>query len=153
MAQIISLGCSVLDVRQRFAAIQKAMFGVSLRRFIDAVTGREPLACASCVGHLADLEQELLALQADISAIEPVEMAQRHREDLQAALQGYVRVLLDAIQRLEGISQGLSEGGDAYRQVDDSGHSPLQRAKIEYDYAIRELETQGAYLSELFSSY
>jgi len=129
------------------------MFGVSLRRFIDAVTGRESLACASCVGQLSDLKQELLALQSDIGAIEPVEMAQRHREELQEALQGYVRVLLDAMQRLEGISQGLSDTDDAYRQVDDSGHSSLRQDKIEYDYAIRELETLGSRLSELFSSY
>jgi len=143
----------VLDIRQRFAAVQKAMFGVSLRRFIDAVTGRESLACASCVGRLSDLKQELLGLQVDIGAIEPVEMAQRHREELQSALQGYVRGLLDAMERLEGISQGLSDGGDAYRQVNDTGHSPLQQDKIEYDYAIRELETLGAQLSQLFSSY
>jgi hypothetical protein len=99
------------------------------------------------------LKQELLALQVDIGAIEPVEMAQRHREELQSALQGYVRGLLDAMERLEGISQGLSEGGDGYRQVDDSGHSRLQQDKIEYDYAIRELETLGSRLSQLFSSY
>ena len=124
-----------------------------MARFFDAIKGREPIVCAACASELADLERELAALRADIKAMGSLERSLRYPEALRQTLLRYIEALLAAMARLRGISHSLSEETGDYRRTGSNAPSRFQRDKVEYDYAIRELETLGSKLSRLFSSY
>ena len=153
VARIITLGCDVVNVRRRYSEIHAAVFGVSVRRVIDLVKGRDRGVCESCVVKLAGLEGELRVLEASIVGIVQEQDAPRTAEPLRAPLLQYAQALSQAIEALEGICRHLTEEGTGYREPTTIGPSPFNQEKIHYDYLIRDLESLGAKLNHLFSDY
>ncbi len=153
MARIITLGCEVVDLRRRYSEIHDAVFGVSVRRVIDLVKGRDRGVCESCAAKLVVLQEELRVLEAGIEALAPGHDAPRSAEPLRAPLLQYAQALLQAMQALEGICRHLTEEGARYRELSTTGPSRFNQDKIHYDYLMRDLESLGAKLNRLFSSY
>lgn len=153
MARIITLGCKVLDVRRRYAKIHETLFGVSVRRVINLVRGRECSVCQSCITDISALERELRSIQADIEDLPAEEHTAREAESLLTALLGYIETLLQTMMNLQQICRKLVEEGDSYRNSSTATPSRFQHDKIDYDYSLRELETLSTKLNHLFSSY
>ena len=153
MTRIISLGCDVVNVRNRYTRIHETVFGVSVKRVVDLMKGRECSVCRTCAGELDDLEKELCAIQAEIEAIPPEERPPRGAEPLRATLLRYIKVLLRAMKSLEGICRRLGEEGERYRESVNGERSRFRQDKVDYEYLIVELENLGTKLNRLFSSY
>ncbi len=154
MAKIISLGCEVAGVHQRYAAIHSALFGAaSFRLLISALTGRARQNFARHHRALVDLLGRLEDLEQGIINIDHSERATRGADELQDVLLSYIRALLKVISGLAGMCGQLEYDEQAYRDVDASGSSRFNHDKVQYEYALHELERWGSRLNRLFSSY
>ncbi len=154
MAKIISRGCEVADVRQSDAAIHSALFGAaSFRLLINALTGRGRQNFERQHRALVDLLGELEDLEREIINIDRSERATRGADELQTVLLSYIRALFKVIAGLAGICGQLEYDEQAYRDVNASGSSRFNRDKVQYEYALHELERWGSRLNRLFSSY
>ncbi len=154
MAKIISLGCEVADIHKRYAAIHSALFGIaSFRLLICALTGRGRQNFERHHRALVDLLDKLEDLEQRIINIDRSERATRGADELQKVLRGYVRALFKVIAGLAGICGQLEHDEQAYRDVNTSGSSCFNRDKVQYEYALYELERLGSRLNRLFSTY
>ncbi len=154
MAKIISLGCEVADVHRRYAAIHSALFGLaSLRLLVHALTGRGQRNFGMQHQALVGLLDELEDLERRVLNTDRSERATRGADELQAVLLDYIRVLFKVVAGLASICGQLEHDEPAYREVNANGGSSFNRDKVEYDYALNELERVGTRLNRLFSSY
>jgi Mg2+ and Co2+ transporter CorA len=154
MAKIISLGCKVADVHQRFSTVHSALFGASSYRLvIHALIGRSRIQYGAYVKTLTELLEELSELETQIGAESQKNSIVRGSDLLPQVLAQYTHKLTDVINQLIDICHQLKTDETDYRKINADGHSYFNDAKIEYDHALSRLEHLGGKLNKLFSSY
>jgi hypothetical protein len=154
MAKIITLGLEVADVHRRYSAVHGSLFGASsFRLVIDALRGRGHEGYVNSHRTLVALLDLLQGLEQGIEACEPLGKTTRGTQDLQRVLLDYCAALAQVIAGLAGICHNLAQDEPGYRQIDAGGRSRFSRDKVNYDYALGDLEKLGNKLNRLFAAY
>lgn len=154
MAKIISLGCEVADIYRRYTAVHGALFGVSSLRLVkNALIGKRRFPYAEYQTTLEELLGLLDDVERQISGCERSDLSFRRAEELQGMMLKYTAALAQVIAGLAGICRNLAQDEQAYRRADATGRSRFTQDKVDYDYALSELDNQGHKLNRLFSSY
>lgn len=151
MAKIISLGCDLADTYRRYAAVHSDLFGALSLHFVkNSLTGK---GCSTCVENhktLLNLLDQISELEMQITGCNRNDLSFHRAEELQEIMLKYVAALAEAVRRLAGIVQNLTDDEQTYRRIDASGHSHFNRDKVEYDQSRSELQNLGARLNRLF---
>lgn len=154
MAKIITLGLEVAEIHRRYAGIHGTLFGASsFRLVIKALSGKGGEAYGKNHQALVELLGLLEDLKRRISECGQHDRSVRGAHELQKALLDYCAALAKVIADLAGICHNLQQDESGYRAVDRAVHSRFNQDKVNYDYALSDLENQGGRLNRLFSSY
>ncbi len=154
MSKIISLGVEVADIHRRYSTIHGALFGASsFRMVIDVLSGKGGRAYAKYHQTLVELLGLLEDLELRVKECGRKEGPSRGADELRKVLLEYSAALVKVIAGLAGICQRLEQDEQGYRRVDSTGRSRFNRDKVNYDYALSDLENLGNKLNRLFSSY
>ncbi len=147
MTAIVDLGCQVANLHHRYAAVHDSLFGAS-----SAIKGTERRTYADYGQGLAQLGQELARLGPQIAG--QTSAPGGHRvEPLRDALLDYTQSLSRVVTALQAMCGRLAEDAAGYRKSPPQGQSAFNRDKVEYDYALREMERLGTRLNKLFASF
>ena len=154
MARIITLGCEVASVHNRYSAVHRAIFGPSSYRLvITSMREGKESAYGKHEQTLDELEGALVRLTADIASIKDEEKRVRSAEQMCTTLLEYTQTLREVIGDLSIICHKLGTGEKDYRKDSGESRSPFSQDKTRYDQARLALERVGLRITKLFSTY
>ena len=153
MTNIISVGCEIAEIHQKYSDINDAIFGAaSIRMVFATMTGRTASIYRQSAQALEQLQAQLFELSAAIPEADGGAAAYQ-AEQLRGPMQDYVGALNSAILALKEMYTQLSEDEDSYRAIPEGGQSAFNQDKIVYDKLLLRLERQGSSLNKLFSRF
>ena len=153
MTSIITVGCGIASIHQKYSCVHDALFGAaSFRLVIATMTRKTTRIYSDSLDTLEQLQIRLAQLTETIPTADAGAAAYQ-ADQLRGALTEYAATLDTAIIELQKMYTQLLENEEAYCATPEGGKSAFNQDKIRYDRLLLRLAKLGSSLNQLFSRF